>query len=419
MEGAVSEARNTPLTPADLPPRAQLEVAVGAAIRHALKLNETHGPELERRGREAAELAHDLVGLPDAKARQRIRRGRGRFYSPRLVLELTANSGRAAPSDAAEGLRLAGLAVEVLRRIPDSVRREYAPRFWFDLWAGIEAERGNAFRILGKRKGAFQAFRKAFELLRAGTGDQTVEARVASLAGSHFWTRNRIRAASVAFNRAARIYTELGNEGQLGTVQLAQAALLDERGLLPEAISLQREALARLDEGAEPLTVLAAHANLAEMMQEAGLPIDALSVLADSQALAEDLPQTAPALGTWHWIRGRCRIASGTLDGERDLLAAWRILEPTEDTYRLGLVGADLCRNYLNSCNLAELEHWVGPTVRALERHAPTPDIAQRLAKLAESVQRLKMDAAQVGQVLELVSETMSPRRGGRTERAG
>lgn len=83
----------------------------------------------------------------------------------------------------------------------------------------------------------------------------------------------------------------------------------------------------------------------------------------------------------------------------------------------LGLVGKDLCSYYLEQCNLEQLEHWVGPMVHALEHHAPTPLVARELAKLQESVQKLKLNASQVSHVLELVSETMDQRRGSQERR--
>ncbi|MCB1033434.1 MAG: hypothetical protein KDD47_06325 [Acidobacteria bacterium] len=332
------------------------------------------------------------------------------MYSLPLVEELTRLSGKRAPIDAAEALRIVELAEEVFAGIPEKIVKQFRPCFPLDLLAALMVERANALRILGRRKAARLAFRGVFALANAGSQDTLLIARIAYLAGSHYMGRGKYRAASKALSLAAGIYGELEEEHRLGETQLKQAALLYDLDFLEEAIKAQTEALANLDELAEPVTALAAYSNLAEMMQRAGDTTSALQALTDSQHLAEDLKGTR-AQGVWFWVRGRCRIASGTtLDGSGDLLDAWRILEPLQDTYSLGLVGVDLCRYYLERCKLEQLEHWIGPTVRALELHAPSPLVVRELAKLEESVKRMTLDAAQVGHVLELVVKTMGQR---------
>lgn len=377
----------------------------------ARRIHRDRAGTLRQQRKAAPGIAAELIALPPEEATGAIRRSRGRMYSPPLVEELTRRSGEAAPVDADLALRIADLAEEVLTGIPEKVAERFQRRYWLDLRASLAAERANALRIQRRWRAARLTFREAFHLMAHGSGDGLLFARVAYLAASHYWRRNRLRAAGKALALAATTYAELGEEGLLGETQLKQAALLDYRGLLPEAIKLQAEALGNLDETAAPVTAVAAYTNLAELLRRTGDPLSGLAALADCRHLVEELGNSR-AHGVWYWIRGRCHMASGTLDGEPDLRNAWRILETADDTYSLGLVGVDLCRYYLDECNLQQLEHWVGPTVRNLELHAPTPDLARELSKLGVSVQTLKLNAAQVSQVLELVSRTMDQRRG-------
>ncbi len=373
----------------------------------ALREHEEGGDARRRDRRAAQELLEELVDLPDAVARRKIKRSRGRFYSPYLVLELAQRAGRVAPADAPECLRLAALARLVLKRLPARLRSAFRLCWWADLLGMLHYEEANALRILRRWEEARLAFRRARAWLKMGSGAVDLQARYASWLGSFFWSREHPWRATLAFRHASKIYQEIGDLPKLGKVQLQQAGLLDSQGRSRDAIALQRIALVHLSKESEPFDAVSASTNLAEMMQRAGETSRALSVLSETRPILEALPYGRP-LGVWYWVRGRCRITSGTLDGESDLLAAWRILEPIGDTYSLGLVAADLCRHYLDRCDLQELEHWVGPMVRCLEQHAPSPLVARELARLKGSVAKLTLNAAQVGQILERIVEAMS-----------
>ncbi len=401
-------SERTPLDLKLLPERTIKALVVGRCVRLLEGLRQDEPARLQSYW-QARKLAKELLQLPHTQACQRINLSRGRLYSSYLVLELVQRAGKAAPADATEALRIVSLAELVQKRIPQRLRTAATHRWRRDISARLWCERANAFRIQRELPAARRAFRYARQLLRTGSGDAELRARYATLLGSYCWTTDRRWRASLAFGQAATLYEDLGEEKQLGEVQLCQAGLLNVEGRLQDATALQAEALSRLDEDAEPVTALAAYTNLAEMMQRRGEPGSALSVLAVAEHLAESLPGSR-ALGVWYWIRGRCRITSGDPSGEGDLLNAWRILEPADDTYSLGLIGTDLCRHYLDRCNLGQLEHWIRPTVRALEQHAPSPFLVRELAKLGESVERLTFDAARIGQALQLVVETMVPR---------
>ncbi len=366
------------------------------------------GADARRRDRRAAqELLEELVDLPDAVARRKIKRSRGRFYSPYLVLELAQRAGRVAPADAPECLRLAALARLVLKRLPARLRSAFRLCWWADLLGMLRYEEANALRILRRWEEARLAFRRARAWLKMGSGAVDLQARYASLLGSYAWSQEHSWRASLAFRHASKIYEEIGDLPGLGKVRLNQAGLLDSQGRLDEAVTLHAESLDLLGGESDPIDIVSAHINLAEMMQRSGDCSSALSVLSNASPLLDGLPNSR-FLGVWYWIRGRCRVTSGVLDGESDLLAAWRILELLGDTYSLGLVGADLCRHYLDRCDLQELEHWVGPMVRCLEQYAPSPLVARELAKLKGSMAKLTLNAAQVGQILERIVEAMS-----------
>lgn len=388
-----------------LSPHLQGRVALAQVSRTA----RLHGAKWRRQRGEAPRLADELASLPTASAVKRIRAARGRLWSPYLVELLIQRSGKVAPLDAREGLRLISLSSEVLENIPQRIQSERRPSYWLDIRASIEAERGNALRIMRKWKECRLAFRRALAFAASGSGDAALAARLAYLLASQYLSRKRIRAALVAVDIAVIAYQELESHHQQGEAELKRAYILMSYGSLQEAVRCQIAALSLLDESAQPVTALAAYSNLAEMMQRNGEPLSALTTLDASQHLAESLPDSR-VRGAWFWIRGRCRIASGAADGEGDLRLAWQILESIGDTYNLGLVGLDLCSYYLDSCNLKALERWVGPAVQALGQHAPSSLIARELAKLEASAQRLTVDTTQVGQTLLLVREAMSKR---------
>lgn len=366
--------------------------------------------ERKRDQREAGRLAEELLRLPDHQARLRVNRSRGELYSSYLALELAQRAARIASSDASRCLSIVKLARLVLKRLPRRVRDAYQSCWWADIAGMLYSEEANAFRILRRLEEAREAFRSAKVLLRAGSGALDLQARYASLMGSYCWPQGHHWRAALALGHAANLFEEIGDLSQLGKVQLKQAGLLDSVGRVHEALSKYTTALAHLDEGdAEPIDVLSAHINLAEIMQRTGQHHSALSMLSASRVLLEGL-ENSRFLGVWYWVRGCSRISSGSPDGEHDLLAAWRILEPIGDTYSLGLIGVDLCRYYLDNCRFQELMHWVGPVVRALLPHAPSFEVTRELAKLEASVKRLTMDAAEVGETLRLVVKSMSQR---------
>lgn len=368
-----------------------------------------HVPEWRQRRLEAPKLSAELMKLPDTEAHRKIKASRGKLHSAPLVDMLVCEAARITPKNPAEGLRVSGLALALLDRIPQRVREEFVPKIWLDLHGAAWAEQGNALRVLRQWKPSRRSFGRAVVFLEGGTGDAARGARVASLLGSLYWDRRKIRAASRALKHAAKAYAELGDERRLGKVQLQQAALLDGQGFLGEAVQLQLKAVGRLDEFSDPADFLTAHVNLASMMERQERAQEALYVLEASRHLVVDAPETRNVAG-WYWVSGRCHLTAGSSakDAEVDLLHSWRIMGELERWSDYGLVGLDLSKLYLRCGRFEDLKQISKPTVEALSRQRLTPDAVRMLGDYRQAVALVVANAEGLREVISGLVEELT-----------
>ncbi|HVR98078.1 MAG TPA: hypothetical protein VMW27_15780 [Thermoanaerobaculia bacterium] len=217
-------------------------------------------------GLQAPELFEAIKDLPFDEQLNRVTDDPS-YQTWALCQLLLRESLEAAFEDAGKAMNLADLAISIVQHLTDA----YDPHWVLDLQARSYAYLGNARRVLGELRSAETAFRKAESLLASSmTGDSLIAAEILHLKCSLRRDQRRLDEALELAAQALSLYEEHEDLHGVGVVLLKKAKILEEHGQLNAAISVLRDAIARLNISDETELGLYARHNLTLCLSWAG-----------------------------------------------------------------------------------------------------------------------------------------------------
>lgn len=241
-------------------------------------------------------LAGELLRCPRGRARRELVRA----IDPPIRPAALANGIRVLlpslvhdhPEDIID---LAGLGVELLNR----QARGAMPRTTLDLAADLEAQCGNAYRLLSNPRAARQHLNQA-GALAAESPDCLLQARVAVLTSLLFRDTRNFEPAERFASQALSIYREVGDDVEVARIEFLQATILYFRSDF-EAVAEKLRAL--LDRDLDAITRLSIVAWLAETYFHLDERFRAVGLLSEVRRLAGQF--SSPSI-TVHldWLRG-------------------------------------------------------------------------------------------------------------------
>ena len=151
--------------------------------------------------------------------------------------------------DPQETVRLARTAVKVAESLDPAT---YGARQVADFQARAWGELGNALRAADDLWEAESAFERSFEVLENGTGSTPLAARLHDLHASLLGTQRRFQLAFLALDVVRRFYREIGDTHAAGRVLIKKALYLHYSGQSEEALRVNAQGLAAIDEAGDP-----------------------------------------------------------------------------------------------------------------------------------------------------------------------
>jgi hypothetical protein len=210
--------------------------------------------------------------------------------------------------DPQETVRLARMAVKVADRLDPAV---YGERQVADFQARAWGELGNALRAADDLLEAEQAFEHAFEVLERGTGAASLEVRLHDLHASLLGTQRRFQLAFFALDVVRELYREAGDTQAVGRVLIKKAAYLHYSGQSEEALRVNAQGLASIDEARSPELSFTAFKNHLWYSVDCGRFREAKRLLFRNRHRVQAASRI-PRLKI-QWLEGRIRYGLGEL----------------------------------------------------------------------------------------------------------
>jgi tetratricopeptide (TPR) repeat protein len=151
--------------------------------------------------------------------------------------------------DPQETVRLARLAAAAAEGLDPAV---YGDRQVADFQARAWGELGNALRAADDLWEAERAFEQAFEVLERGTGAKALAVRLHDLHASLLGTQRRFQLAFFALDVVCDLYREIGDTHSVGRVLIKKGLYLHYSGQSEEALRVNAQGLASIDEARDP-----------------------------------------------------------------------------------------------------------------------------------------------------------------------
>lgn len=309
-----------------------------------------------------------------------------RFRTWGLLEKLLAESHARLLASRAESERLAGLALELADRLdPDYYGEPRLDDLRARAWSYIAEIR----RLRSDFAGAGDAFDRAHEHLRTGTGDALERAFVLDLEASLRRCERRLDEARRLLRQAIEAFLENGEE-QRACLSLVQLAVAHGRDGYPvRALSLLQEAQRRLDGAAEPRLLLTARHHLAHALASAGRLMEARGMLLKCRPLYRQFPD--PWTQSHHrWLRGQIALEFAEMaEAEADLLGARQGFLAQESRYEAGLVALDLARLYARQDRAGDLRQTAGAALETFRVLALGMEVreAEAFVRQAEEIE--------------------------------
>jgi tetratricopeptide (TPR) repeat protein len=215
--------------------------AITSCIQWALRM-ERHRKDEEDWMRAAARLA--LGGGALALAEEGMTLGGLGIY--RALLE---RSWAVRHDNPREMVKLARVAVDVAKRLDVAIYGEaqvadYQARAWGEL--------GNAYRVANNLWEAQRSFGEAFKILEKGTSDKLLRARLHDLHASLLASQRKFDFALDALDVVHGLYLEAGEPHLAGRALIKKAVYTHRSGRSMEAVKINNDGLAQIDEQREP-----------------------------------------------------------------------------------------------------------------------------------------------------------------------
>jgi tetratricopeptide (TPR) repeat protein len=309
-----------------------------------------------------------------------------RFRTWGLLEKLLEQSQACLPASRRQSERLATLALQLADQLDPEY---YGESRLDDLRARAWSYVADARRLRADFAGAGEAFDRAHDHLRTGTGDALERALVLDLEASLRRREHRIDEAKRLLRQAIEVFVENGEDQRAGRSLVHLAIAHRCEGDLVRAFSLLQEAQRRIDGLAEPRLLLFVRHHQIQTLACAGRLMEGRGLLLKCRPLYRQLPDPWTQ-GHLRWLRGQIALGFAEMaEAEADLLGAWRAFLAQESFYEAGLVALDLASVYARQDRAAELRDLAGPaleTFRALDL-GPEIRAAESYLRQAEEIE--------------------------------
>jgi tetratricopeptide (TPR) repeat protein len=317
----------------------------------------------QRERAEALQLFAELSRHPEER-RTLIVSNSARFHTWSLCELLLQRSMETNFVDAAQGERLAFLAIEILDHLSEA---EYGAEPIEDLRARAWSYVGNSRRVKSDLRGAEEAFALALAHLRRGTQEPMERAVLLDLRASLLRAQRRLPEALRSLHRAIKIFRQLGERHRAGRAMVNMFTIYYALGHTfgePETgIQLLYDAIKLIDPAREPRLVLIAWHNLVVELTETGRLMEAQKWLAKARPLYRKFPQP------WfenprNWIEGKIAHGLGQHDrAETFFITARDGFLAADAAYDTALVSLELAALYAEQGRMADLKRVAEQTV--------------------------------------------------------
>lgn len=221
-------------------------------------------------------------------------------------------------------------------------KRQLGKKRWFDLNARAWGELANAHRAADDLDQAGEAFERAFELLRQGTGDKAVQARLHDLQASYYGTRRWFKLALKSLDSVHAFHTRNGDSHRAGRALVSKALYTIYSGQPEQALALLDTALPLIDESLDPGLVSDAHQNRIRALLESGQFTEARKGLFLNAARFRAFAGTVHQIKI-EWMRASIDAGLGAFpSAEMGFLKARRSLEAAGQGFHVALISLEL-----------------------------------------------------------------------------
>jgi len=307
-----------------------------------------------------------------------------RFQTWGLLEKLLEQSQTCLPASQSE--RLAGLALRLADRLDPEY---YGESRLEDLRARAWSYVADARRLRADFAGAGEAFDRAHDHLRTGTGDALERALILDLEASLRRRERRLHEAKRLLRQAIEVFVENGEDQWVGRSLVHLAVAHRSEGDLVRAFSLLQEAQRRIDRIEEPRLSLFVRHHLIQTLACAGRLMEGRGLLLKCRPLYRQFPD-AWTQSHLRWLRGQIALGFTEMaDAEADLLGARQGFLARENRYEAALVALDLASLYARQDRAAELRETAGPalaTFHALDL-VPETRAAESYLRQAEEIE--------------------------------
>ncbi|MDY7094008.1 MAG: hypothetical protein SX243_13655 [Acidobacteriota bacterium] len=318
-----------------------------------------------------------------------------------MLLEKSRESWFDSPSKALEGARLA---LEVAEGLDVTDYGSVLPR---SLRLKAQAYLANALRIRGDMRGSEEAFAKTTLLLEDGGALNPYErAEVLSLKASLYKDLARFEEADRLLEEITEVYTQAGDQHQLGRTLLQRSAVLGRLALCTagdygEATRILRAGLDLLDPRREPRVVLNAWITLAHQLNLDDRNEEAEDALAQVRAPLERLGERL-SIARIRTVEGHIAFSRDQEDeAEKSFLAAREIYMEQGIGIDVALLSLQLALIYVNQGKASLVREMTEEILFLLRSQNLSPEIMAALVLFQHAAER---EIATAGLIQEITN---------------
>ena len=314
-----------------------------------------------------------------------------RFHTWSLVESLLDDYRPLCQADPEEAAHLARLALRLSDRLDiEGYGRERVCDLQARSWAGL----ANVLRVQEKYRESEQAFARARQLLRIGTGDPVEQAEVLSLEASLWSSRCHFGRAITLLDRAISIARRLGQRELWARTLVQKAKYSTDRGLPEEALPLLLEAQKHLDPTFDPRLVATVQHNILYALVQTGRFEEASAGVAGTRALYRKLDYPVDLIRL-DWLEARVTHGLGLLEeAESRFRKALNGMLAEGLDYDAALVGLDLAVLYSQQNRNPEIRELVAAMLPVFSSHSIHREALAALVVFREAVSRERLSTA-------------------------
>jgi tetratricopeptide (TPR) repeat protein len=237
-----------------------------------------------------------------------------------------------------------------------------------DLQARAWAELANADRVNDQLEQADAEFSEARRLLKMGSGNPLVRARVADLEASLRRAQRRMPQALALLDEARRLYAVAGDSHLAGKATTQKGMVSYYEGDPHRASKLFRQGLALLDRERDPHLVATTYLSLIRSLAKSGELTEAGRLLLSS-GLREAFSEEPLILLKLRWIEGAILAGRGQHHRAEEVLSEVRTgFKGMEQEYDAALVGLELAEFWLQQGKLDAVQALATDTLFTFRR---------------------------------------------------